>query len=113
MKRLNRKGPFYLLRTEEGSITRFDHRVTPSRQYEVPINVYVVVWNDGEKTKMGAFKDYMYSRLGITTMAILSGDTMADVGSNIAQSDFEAMLAVRQGRSELPHFDTHTLVGVI
>lgn len=114
MKRLNRKGPFYLLRTEESSVTRYDHLVTPSRPYELPANIYVVIWNDGEKTKIGSFKDYMFARHGVSTRAVLNGETPFDLwnGSTIGDAEFQAMLAVRNATSELPHFDLHTLVGV-
>lgn len=113
-KRLSRKGPFYLFRTEPSTHTRYDHSTTPATVSEVPASIYVVIWNEGEKTKLGALQDYMYCRYGIGTRATLSGDTPYDLwnGHNVDDESFSAMLDVRHGRTKLPEFDLLSLVGL-
>lgn len=113
IKRLSRKGPFHLLRTEAFSKTRYDHSVKPSRAYEVPATRYWVIWNDGEKTKIGSFSDFMLCRYGVATCAVLNGDTPFDLWNGAGfQDDFPAMLAVRNGTSDLPHFGLADIQGL-
>ncbi len=121
MKRLTRKGPFYLLDTKFDTTERWDHSAynhetkTGSVKTEVPRTTYWVIWNDKEKTKLGSFCDYMYARYGVATRSVLNGDTPFDLwnGQGIEQATFDEMLKVRNNTSTLPHFDLKTLVGVI
>lgn len=114
MKRLNRKGPFYLVRTEQTTIELYDHSVTPYRKYPAPANVYAVIWNDKEKTKFGYFKDYMSCRYGVSTATVLRGETHFDLwnGQCIDEAEFQEMLKVRNHTTTLPQFDLATLVGL-
>lgn len=113
-KRLNRKGPFHLLRTEAGTHDKWDHSAAPPFKKTVPISIYVVIWNDGEKTKLGAFSDHMSCRYGVGTRSVLKGDTPYDLwnGHNVDDDSFAAMLAVRNGTSSLPLFNLDTIEGL-
>ncbi len=113
-KRLLRKGPFYLLETTDFEQDRYDHSVKPTRHYTVPAKAYTVIWNDGDKTKIGVLKDYMYCRYGIITQSVLKGDTPFDLwnGSGLSQETFDEMLSVRHNRSTLAIFDFDLLVGL-
>lgn len=113
-KRLRRKGPFYLLGTETQTEDLYDHTVTPSLKSTVPATLYWVIWNDGEKTKMAAFKDYMWCRYGAQGTVVLNGDTPFDLwnGAGLEQETFDEMLGVRKGTTALSEFDLDTLVGV-
>lgn len=103
-KRLRRKGPFYLLRTEpyHYEVTRQD-----GSQLVEDGTSYCVIWNDGHKTKIGWLRDYMLTRYGISTCSVLNGDRPHDLwnGSDIDDDTFAEMLAVRNEVSALPHFD--------
>jgi hypothetical protein len=110
-KRLNRKKPFHIYRTEpfDESYVRkdgvhFDRRGTR----------YYVIWNDGHKTKFGALSDHMTCRYGIETICVLNGDTKFDLwnGHNIDDSIFDEMIKVRNEESELLEFNLDTLIGL-
>lgn len=111
MKRLNRKGPFYLIRTEpfDNSVVRPDGEVLTRIG-----NNYFVIWNDKEKTKIGCLSDHMYCRYGISTIATLNGDRPHDLwnGSAVSNADFDEMLKVRKGNSSLPTFDLTVLKNI-
>ena len=121
IKRLNRKGPFYLYETEQGTTVRWDHSnynpetKTGSVKTTVPKKSYYVIWNDDDKTKFGSFSDYMLTRHGVATRSVLNGDTMFDLwnGSGLDQTIFDEMLKVRKRMSGLPHFDIRSLVGIV
>ncbi len=109
-KRLNRQGPFYLLRTEpyHKEYPRMDGGVTVHDGF-----TYTVIWNDGHlyKTKLGTLRDHMMCRYGIQTETVLKGERPHDLwnGSNLSDEDFQAMLDVRHRVSTLPKFSLDTL----
>lgn len=102
MKRLNRKGPFYLY--EQTKQKRY-----PADTEEV--NHYFVIWNDKEKTKYGCFNDKMLCRYGVSTLTVLRGETKFDLwnGQCIDDDVFGEMLKVRNGTSTLPEFKLETI----
>lgn len=114
MKRLNRKGPFYLLSTETEPHTIYRWEAGVRIDTETTKQVYCVIWNDKEKTKLGYFQDYMCTRYGVSTRCVLNGDTPFDLwnGAGTTDEEFAEMLKVRNGESELPHFDLDSLVGL-
>jgi hypothetical protein len=95
MKNLNRRGPFYLWET------------TPHPNGQS----YIIIWNDGAKTKIGQLHDGLWCRYGINTWSVLNGSRPHDLwnGFGITDDEFEAMLAVREHRSLLPKFKLETL----
>ncbi len=118
MKRLNRKGPFWLYKTVETEIRTWDYSTKPGTQITVPANMYYVIWNDGAKTKYGVLSDYMWTRYGIATQCVLNGNTKFDLwkGQNINDMIFEMMLDVRNGSDNPRHnqgmFLLENLVGL-
>lgn len=98
MKRLNRKGPFYLYKEDV---------YKPYTSAKEPVKHYFVIWNDKEKTKYGYFYDGMHCRYGVQTCTVLNGNTKFDLwaGHNIDDDIFEAMLKLRNETSELRHFE--------
>lgn len=108
MKRLNRKGPFYLLRTEpyHYEVTRQDGSL-----FVKDGTTYVIIWNDGDKTKLGSVHDHMWCRYGVSTRTVLNGDRPHDLwnGAGISDEEFQEMLAVRKNSSTLPIFQLETL----
>lgn len=115
MKRLNRKGPFYLLSTETEPHTIYRWEDGTRIDTETTKQVYCVIWNDKEKTKLGYFQDYMSTRYGVSTRCVLNGDTPFDLwnGQGTTDEEFAEMLKVRQGQSTLPHFDLNTIQGLV
>ena len=96
LKRTERKIPYYLVKeTKDGTL-----------------QVYHVIWNDGDKTKYGTFKDSMRCRDGVNTITVLSGNTAFDLWNSKGIDDtlFNQMLAVRKKESDLPHFDPRTSI---
>lgn len=107
-KRLKRKGPFYLVKTEQfdKSFTRSDDVFVEKRGTR-----YYLIWNDGYKTKYGTLEDHMWTRYGIGTICVLNGETRFDLwnGSTINDEIFHAMVKVRNEVSDLPTFDLDEL----
>lgn len=110
-KGLSKKGPFFLLRVEpwERSLTMSDG--TPRHQSG---NIYVVIWNDKEETKIGGLSDHMTTRYGIGTRAKLFGERPQDMwnGHKVDDKEFEAMRAVRSGETNLREFRLDELSGL-
>lgn len=118
MKRLNRKGPFWIYKKELFKHTLYDYSQSPSSSRDVPAQRYYVIWNDGNKTKYGVLSDYMWTRYGIDTQCVLNGDTKFDLwnGQNINDEIFEMMLDVRNDSDNPRHnqgkFLLENLVGL-
>lgn len=110
-KRLNRKGPFYLLRTEpwERSWTMSD-----GTERHQSGNRYIVIWNDKDETKIGGLSDHMATRYGIGTRAKLFGDRPQDMwnGHKVTDEEFEAMKAIRTGAQGYREFSLDELIGL-
>lgn len=110
-KRLRRKGPFYLLRTEpwERSWTMSDG--TARHQAG---NRYIVIWNDKDETKIGALSDHMATRYGVATRAKLFGDRPQDMwnGHKVSDDEFDAMVSVRRGEGKHQEFSLDSLIGL-
>ena len=111
MKRLAKKGPFFLLKSEPWTSphAHWQHGVRTG-------TAYTVIWHDQNKgdVKIGTLHDWMTARYGIQTRAALKGDRPHDLwnGRAVEDGEFEEMLAVWEDRSTLPHFDITTLKNV-
>lgn len=110
-KRLSRKGPFYLFSQEPWSRSWTMSDGTPRSQEGMR---YVVIWNDGDETKIGGLSDHMATRYGIGTRAKLFGDRPQDMwnGHKVTDEEFEAMCAVRSGAQVYPVFSLDDLKGL-
>jgi|GEM_PF-3607009 len=110
-KRLNRKGPFYLLRTEPWERSWI---MSDGTQRHQAGNRYIVIWNDKDETKIGALSDHMATRYGIATRAKLFGDSPRDMwnGHKVDDEEFEAMKAVRLGAQGFREFRLDELMGL-
>ena len=116
MKRLSKKGPFYLYKT-----TPYYSSITPYRMVDgVKVELepvvregsnYFVIWNDGHKTKYGYVRDHMLCRYGIETCCVLNGETKFDLwnGSTIDDDIFDMMLLVRDPTVEDKQMQRFTL----
>lgn len=112
MKRLSKKGPFYLYETTPYYSSFTPYRVVDGEKIESEPVVregfnYFVFWNDGYKTKYGMLRDHMYCRYGIDTICVLNGETKFDLwnGGTINDDIFDRMVEVRNCRSTLPKFE--------
>lgn len=110
MKRLNRKGPFYIYNIQPKQVQDWvDNKWI---KYEHPSHKsYTVIWNDGDKTKIGILEDGMYCRYGISTKAYLAGDRPQDMwqGRNVSDDEYAAMVDVRKDQSSLKTLDLNDL----
>ncbi len=110
IKRLNRKGPFYLYHAEPWESEHPFHDGSKKSG-----TLYTLIWNDKDKTKIGSVHDWMYARYGIGTRAAVIGDRPQDLwrGDLLDENEITAMRLVRDGKSSLPEFNLHHLENVM
>lgn len=111
MKRLSKKGPFFLLRSEPWTYPYSIHDGSTRTG-----TLYTVIWHDQNKgdVKIGSLHDWMSARYGIQTRAALKGPRPQDMwnGRAVEDGEFEEMLAVWEDRCVLPEFDLTMLKNV-
>lgn len=124
MKRLNRKGPFYLVSTRDHEYTVVDRSAPIETAYGKAFRTkvvngrqYTIIWKDGDKVKLGSVKDGMYCRYGINTWATLTGKTISGLWQRCAgaltDAEIQLMLDFANDKLTLPEFKLETLEGLM
>jgi len=114
-KRLNRKGPFYLYKTEENEYT--DREALPEywrtkKDGDKPPTkkgtAYTVLFRDKGKVKIGVLPDGLCCRYGIATYGTLTGFSMSGFwqssGGILTDEEMTDMIAFALGEKSLPVF---------
>ncbi|OWK35437.1 hypothetical protein [Fimbriiglobus ruber] len=105
LKRLEKKRPFYLYASEE---MLYATRATKGEK-TIPGWRRRVIWQEGEKTKIGVLADGMWGRYGIQTYGVLTGKEPTGLwqssGDVVTASELQALLEVANERHSFGEFD--------
>lgn len=123
MKRLNRKGPFYLVEARDHEYTVIDKSVVIDTAYGKSFSTkvisgksYSVIWKEGDKVKLGIVKDGMYCRYGIQTYGTLTGKSVSGLwqksGGILTDKEIQLLVDFSNDKLSLPEFKLETLKGV-
>lgn len=105
-----KKAPFYLYSKKPKRLSRWIEE-TDEVEYYYDGNIfkYGLIYKDGEKVKFGYFEDDMYARYGSDVVGHITSASPIDLWQRrkglVTPEMYEAMVAVYEGRSELPEFD--------
>jgi hypothetical protein len=72
-----------------------------------------VIWQTGNKTKVGIFQDGMWCRYGVSTYGVLTGNQSngfwQSTPNTLTENEMNSLLAVANGDTNYPLFDIRTL----
>ena len=111
-KRIEKKAPFYLFRTEP--LTNWVAEKYPNSQR------YWLIWQEivrGEtKTKMGVAEDAMLARYGFSILAVLTGNSITGLwqasANSIDEKEMQALFDVANDKTDLPIFNIRSIRNV-
>lgn len=112
LDRLAKKGPFWLYSSEEflyGNRSTKGERTIPGWKRRV-------IWQEGNKTKIGILHDGMYARYGIQTYGVLTGKSATGLwqstANTVTTSELQALLDVANGSHTFSEFSLSQLKDV-
>lgn len=110
LNRLKKKEPFYLYASEE---ILYGTTATQGRK-EIPGWRRRVIWQEGDKTKIGVLVDGMRGRYGIATYGVLTGceptgGLWQASPSTVTDSELHALIDVATGKHSFSTFDPGAL----